>query len=353
MRVAVYPADRYACGHYRCAWPAQMLHQQGADVVVVPPKGQTGIAVRVQDGEIVDGYGPKDVDVIVLQRPARTNAARAVPFLREKGYAVVVDVDDDLSNIHPSNSAFRGMHPRSSPDYNWANVAYACRHATLVTVSTPALAARYASHGRVRLIRNYVPARFLEMPHDPLMETVGWAGSLHSHPGDLDQAAGALARLAREGHELRFVGPSKGVSKKLGVELGEGAFTGNLGFGDWQPAVAERIGVGVAPLADTRFNECKSWLKPLEYSAAGAPWVASDTPEYARIAAMCGAPTASRPRDWYRELKRLLTDEQARVDASGRAREAASKLTIEGHVHEWAEAWEAAYAARRGDVARV
>jgi glycosyltransferase involved in cell wall biosynthesis len=333
----VHPTDSYACGHYRMAWPAEVLYRDGLDVTLVKPRTSTGLGGLMLDGEIT-GLTAPDCDVMVFQRPARRLIADIIPHLRAKGIAVVVDIDDDLERIHPSNPAFKGMHPRLSPDYNWDHVRRSCREATLVTVSTPALAGRYGGHGRVRLLRNYAPARFLDVPHDPAEGSVGWAGSMHSHPDDLGLAAVALSRLAGEGRGLRFVGPDEGVSDLLGAPEGEIEFTGNVELEDWIPQVA-RLGVGVAPLADTTFNEAKSWLKPLEYSAAGVPWVASPTPEYQLLAKACGMPTAARPKDWYCEVRRLLDDEALREDASGRVRTAAAGLTVEAHAHLWAEAW--------------
>jgi hypothetical protein len=216
-------------------------------------------------------------------------------------------------------------------------VRRACQAADLVTVSTPALLARYAPHGRARLLPNFLPA---SAPADgpSAAGSVGWAGSMHSHPDDLDQVASTLARLHREGHRLSFVGPEDDVEEKLGLPAGSAAFTGQLEFDDWLPAVA-RMGVGVAPLADTTFNAAKSWLKPLEYCAAGVPWVASDTVEYRRLARLCGAPTATRPREWYSALKTLLVDAPRRRDLAEACLAAARTLVVDDHAHLWAEAW--------------
>lgn len=346
MKVVVYAVDHFACGHYRSIWPGEALAAQGMDVEVVHQGARSGIAGLKLGGRLASLQAP-ECDVIVLQRAASAMVADFIPALQKMGIAVVVDMDDDLERIHPSNPAFFGMHPTHSSRYNWKHAARACKEASLVTVSTPALLPRYGDHGRVRLLRNYVPQRFLTLEHDTSNAAIGWAGSLHSHPGDLDQTVMALARLSREGHELKFVGPKDGISRKLGVDLPNEAFTGETPLEDWIELVASRLGVGVAPLGDTSFNAAKSWLKPLEYSAAGVPWVASDTPEYRQLAKMCGAPLATKPKQWYRELQLLASNEDLRAQRSGAAREAASQLTIERNCHLWAEAWQAALDAER------
>ncbi len=255
-----------------------------------------------------------------------------------------MDVDDDLTCIDPANPAWAGHHPRRNPDDNWNWLVQACREATLVTCSTPELARRFAPHGRVVVLENCVPAAFLEIEHvdvggtDPL---VGWAGSLHSHPRDLEPV-GTGVRDA--GVRFRVVGPPAGVGEALHVGQVEG--TGDLQLKDWHPAVAE-LDVGIAPLADTKFNRAKSWLKPLEYAALGVPFVASPTPEYERFGRdPCLGLYASRPRDWAAML-RLLKDPGWRVTASDAGRDAVRRLhTVEGNAWRWAEAW--ALAAENG-----
>lgn len=159
-----------------------------------------------------------------------------------------------------------------------------------------------------------------------------------------------MARLVSEGHLLKFVGPMEGLERKLGVDYFNLDCTGELELEEWVPAIAQRIGVGVAPLADTSFNTAKSWLKPLEYSAAGVPWVASDIVEYRRLARICGAPLVTKPRQWYAALKTLLTDRARRIEASQQVREIAKTLTIEKHVHLWADVWMEAVRLERSRV---
>lgn len=343
MRVYCYPADEWGCGSYRVIFVAEALRAQGHDVTLRLPSEGSGLSGLVSAGRrLVRVFAPDDADVMVLQRPTSTILAQAVPKLRERGIAVVVDVDDDLANIHPANPAWAMLHPKRNPLNNWANVALACRQASLVTVSTPALVKRYGAHGRVRVLRNHVPERYLQVPRPPDRErpAVGWPGSLHSHPDDLRPAAGALGRLAREGWPVHVVGSGEGIAREIGTDRYTSA--GVVEFADWPRSVAE-LDVGVAPLADTVFNAAKSWLKPLEMAAVGVPWVASGLPEYAALARLGGGTVARRDRDWWRDLNALLRDDGLRAERSAEAREVAGTLTVEGHAWRWAEAWQAAH----------
>lgn len=352
MIVYVFPADLHGCGHYRMIWPAAVLASQGHDVRIVSPK-QRGSHLQARtdaNGRIVDVGYPPDADIIVLQRITHVHLIRAIELMRERGVAVVIDMDDDLAAIPTENPAFGAMHPKFgvSRDHSWLNTQRACEAASLVTVSTDALLARYAPHGRGRVLRNCVPAGYLEIPHED-SDVVGWGGSVHSHPNDLQVTGSALAQLTREGVKLRIVGPPEGVAAALRLD-GDDSFesTGPRQLlGEWPAALAE-LGVGIAPLADTRFNVSKSWLKPLEKAAVGVPCVMSPRAEYARICDLGIGVLARKPKDWLREVRRLATDGVLRRELSARGREVAGMLTVEGNAWRWLEAWTDALAVERG-----
>jgi hypothetical protein len=282
-----------------------------------------------------------DADVVVFQRITHSRLAQAVAVLRRQGVAVVVDVDDDLTAIHPSNPAWAGLHPRSEGQSmnSWRNLNFACRHATLVTVSTPALLPVYAAHGRGQVLYNYLPSLYDNVPHTD-SDVIGWPASYHSHPNDPEAVGGAVARLVDEGAQFVMRGDSTGAGRAFG--LAQDPEGGGVPIEQWPHAVAE-LGIGIAPLADTRFNASKSWLKPMEMCAAGVPWVASPRAEYRRLHAMGAGILADRPRVWYRELKRLRESSALRQEMSEAGRAVAAQLRLDDHSWRWLDAWQRAY----------
>lgn len=341
-KIYVYPADRWGCGHLRLIWPARAVAALGHDVTVVMPRDRTVAGLDIRgvmgaDGELRDVQVPADADVVVMQRITWRRLAQSVAMMRRQGVAVVVDIDDDLAHVHPKNPAFTSLHPRTPGDHAWRYAFDACRDATMVTVSTDALLPTYAPHGRGRVLRNCVPARYLRFPRvdGPV---VGWAGNVMSHPDDLPVMGGAVARLVGEGATFRVVGAPQGVREALRLPT-EPQGTGDVPVDRWAEEIST-LGIGVAPLSDTRFNRGKSHLKILEYSAAGVPWVASPRAEYQRLHRAHGIGLlAERPRDWYAKLSRLVREPQLRADMSAAGRAAAAALTIEANAWRWAETW--------------
>lgn len=318
-------------------WCGQLLAAAGHDVTVVE---QDRRRVRL----VLEGHTVKDVlvddgvDVVVMQRTTHAFMAQAVSVMRSKGVAVVVDVDDDLSSIHPSNPAWAVHRPGRGP-HSWHNLAQACRDATLVTVSTPALLDVYARHGRGHVLPNYLPDQYYGLPRED-SDVIGWPGSFHSHPNDPEVVGGAVARLVDEGASFVMRGDSSGAGKAFGLAADPPG--GGVSIEEWPRAVAS-LGIGIAPLADTKFNMSKSWLKCAEMSACGVPWVASPRAEYQRLHAMGAGVLADRPRTWYRELKRLRESAALRQELSEAGRAVAEQLRLSQNAWRWAEAWEKAY----------
>jgi glycosyltransferase involved in cell wall biosynthesis len=238
--------------------------------------------------------------------------------------------------VHPSNPSWLMMHPKSRNGHSWHHAAESCQLADLVTVTTDQLARRYGAHGRVRVIPNCVPAEYLTIEHVDSPD-IGWAGSVQTHPDDLQQVGPAIARLVQAGYTFKHVGATEQLAKALGLPRTP-LSTGPVEFARY-PATIAQFGIGIAPLAMTRFNQAKSWLKPLEYAATGVPWVGSPTEDYLKLHGHgCGL-IAERPKDWERLLKRLANDEERRVELSAAGREVAGRWTVEGNAWRWAEAW--------------
>lgn len=351
VKVAVYPDDLGGCGHYRMIWPAEALAAQGADVTVHRPDqpqldgvwedDDTGVPVLV---DIV----PPDADIVVLQRPLRAAWADAVTMLQAHGKLVVVDIDDDFSAIHRRNVSFEHVHPKLSPGRNFQHLRRACAQADLVTVTTHALAQRYGKHGRVSVIPNHVPERYLtvdKIGHDGGLH-VGWTGSIETHPTDLQVTRGEVG-LAVFAADAKFavVGTGSGVRKALAL-VEDPVATGWVDIDDY-PTYMAQLDIGVVPLDDIAFNHGKSCLKGLEFAAVGVPFVASPVEDYVRLAKLGAGVLADRPKRWRSEIERLLRDDDHRAELAARGRATAARLTIEGNAGRWWDAWTGAKARRR------
>lgn len=356
MTVVVYPADRYGCGHHRLIWPAEQLRREGYDVHVVAQENRKLQFVVDQDDNVVDVKIADHVEAIVLQRVTHHYLAQAVQIITAKGIAVIIEIDDDLTSIDPANPAFAALQPsKNKPGaHSWRNLSEACKHASLVTATTPALIDRYAPHGRGRVLPNFLAPHYFGIEHED-SEIIGWPAALPSHPNDPAVVGPAIARLVGEGRRFHVTSVNSGVGKAFGlpddtyVEM----LRAPVDLLDWPQVLADRIGIGIAPLADTKFNAAKSWLKPLELSAVGIPWVGSPSVEYKRLnTAGCGV-LAKTPNDWYKMIRFMLRNEWFRREESEKGRAVARELALEKHAWRWWEAWQDAIAYQRSATPAV
>lgn len=350
MKVYCFPADIHGCGYYRLIWASKQLQQDGYDVEIVwPDQRGRALQAKMRGDQMVDVGIPADADVVVLQRITHRYMVPAISLIRQKGVAVVVDMDDDLTCIHPANPAFQVLHPSGpNPDHSWRNTTLACEAATLVTLSTPALLSVYARKRPGRVLYNCVPRRYLDVPHSD-SDVIGWPGSVHSHPTDLQVMGSAPAQLLREGHRFKIAGPLDGVHAALSVSpSSEIETTGTVKIEEWPLAVSS-LGIAVTPLADSKFNSGKSWLKMSEAAACGVPVVASPRAEYSRLHKLGVGWLARTPAEWKTKLRELATNADARLELAERGREVMKSWTIEKNAWLWWETWVDALHLQRED----
>ena len=356
MRIRLLPADQGACRYYRHEQPARVAALEGHEVHIdshytIGRAANGDVVAAEQETRVIGGQEMVrriEADVVVMQRPAKQRTQELIRLFQAQGIAVVVDVDDDVSCLHPQHPHLAGFNPRLNPDTNFHHLATACRMADLVTVTTPALADRYGQHGRVAVLPNCVPAAMLELPRAGDNRTVGWGGQPAMHPGDLEVTHGGVqAAMDRTGWRFRVVGALEDLPRRLGL-TSEPDATGFLPLGSYHAALTT-LDVGIVPLCDTAFNRAKSRLKGIEYAALGVPFVASPTPEYETLREDgIGLLADDKSKAWRRQLVQLMDDESLRHELAEQGREAIrERHTIETEGWRWIEAWQEAVENRR------
>lgn len=351
FKVYMAVGDKGGSGFYRMLEPARVARQCGVTVEIsnhIPIDGvqhANEIAPRVED--ILT-----DADVLILQRPLLGTFCDVISLAQAKGIACVVELDDDFEHVHENNIAWKSIQPETRKEVNWKWLKKACAMADWVTVSTSALT-RYAPHGRVSVLRNRVPASYLDLPRGARIEggtRVGWTGTLQTHPNDLQVTNGMAWRAIEEANAgFCVIGDGDGIHGPLRIPRNiDIPMTGWVKLEEYMPYVALLLDVGIVPLELTKFNGCKSFLKGLEYASAGIPFVASPTEEYQLLAREGVGTLASKPMDWLKRLRPLLTDDAYREEVG----ETAKKIIQRQYLYEdagelWVNAWRKAIIRRR------
>lgn len=339
LRVLGIMADQGGCGNYRVKHPLLKASRRSGFAATLDEGKDTHVEVCVDDGRVlaVTHKGVpvhEQFDVVHLQRVATSRGIATIEHLQRRGVAVTVDYDDALWCIPPDNAAWAAYNRPSGPTH-WSFARTAASIADWVTTSTEALHRVYARHARGNVIRNTVPAEYVFPVKRRTPKTIGWTGWLSTHPRDLDKA-GEYVR--ESGLSLYVVGDVEAVAKKWRMEP---AGVGSVPYGHDYFRALRAIDVGLVPLHDSPFNRAKSWLKAMEFSAAGCRVVAQDTRENRLLAKMI--PSVLLVGD-KREWRGQIADHAAQAVEPV---EFPPELTTQAYADRWAKAWESAYSRRQ------
>jgi glycosyltransferase involved in cell wall biosynthesis len=345
MRVLLARSGSPGSAYYRVDEPARVIAEASLDVDLVV---QNGIATTMAPGSTADQPLIADVDVqgadvVVLQLPKTAAMLQILRLLQERGVAVVVEMDDLLTGVPFGHMAHRRLVKDGMGD-----IALQCaREADLVTVTTPALLEVYARHGRGVIIPNAIPRRVAELPpayeRDPQDVTIGWAGNVLGHPYDLQEMGSGLQQAldrTRPRSRLLVIGQKWDMRQRLGLSSEPAEVSWIKDVDSYLTQVGELFDIGIAPLRLDRFNACKSWLKPLEYSARGVYCVRARSEEYERLG--LGVP-ARAPKDWAKWISVAVDDADRRRETAAAARERVlAGHLVEHTAEQWVAAWRSA-----------
>ena len=328
LTVGGWLADRDGVGYYRLKVPLDALERRGHAV-------EYDTTLR-----ILPGRRPRS-HVLVGQRVSNEGTSRQ--WLERAGdVRRVFELDDDLLNVDPWSGAARAFYN----DGKLRNrLLENMRSADAITVSTPYLAGvirrEYEVDAPIHVLPNCLEAAVFDLP--PVTQagpmTIGWAGS-DTHAGDFAYVRSALRRFFGRHPGIGFTSMGVDYRHVIGAPWGE--------LRPWTPIWGDPVGymrrldwqVGIAPLAPTQFNRCKSALKALEYAARGMVVIASDVEPYRSFVQHGRTGYLVRQDwEWIDWLEVLAAQPGLRREMGANARELAREWVIDRHI----EKWEAAY----------
>lgn len=262
-----------------------------------------------------------DVDIIIMQRLTHRGLAENMMKAQSLGQKFINDIDDWYWGLDPSNVAFHANHPKTHPDENVNHYKTIISRSDAVLASTRYLGDRIHQwlRGELIVVTNTVDiASFTTRVHaDDGPPIVGWVGSTVHRSRDLETVAGVLRPMSNSGEiRLHHSGDSlqaPSFASRIGVPP-SAVTTLPLVRADHYPSLMV-MDIGIVPLKDTPFNRAKSFIKGLEYAAAGVPFVAQSLDPYLDLAAEGIGRLAKRPVNWIKHLKSLQSAEVRQAEA--------------------------------------
>ena len=332
------PLQPNGCAWYRCKLPADQLAKRGWITALGLPgfSPQNGFGMVIDGGKALHGW-----DIIVFKLLMKREVLEYLPRAMEMGQKIVVDVDDWFEGLSSTNRAYQATDPKANPDDNREIYAEIIQNATAVTTSSPFLYDFYkAKRDNVYLVRNGIDTERWEkrIPRMNHRLRLGWVGATPWRSGDLETLSPwigeyLLSRKMYFHHSGHTENGAPRACDQMGIHENISR-TQPLVPINIYPKLFKEIDIGIVPLNNVPFNHAKSFIKGLEYAAAGVPFVASYSPEYQYLADNGIGRIANNQEEWIYHLDQLR-DIQTRRDEIEHNYEMLKNFSMEARADDW------------------
>lgn len=311
------PLQPNGCGWYRCLLPSRQLKKYGWGTGTGFPgfNEEHGFGLMVENDRAIHGW-----DIIVFKLIMHQKMLDAMYKAKEMGQKIVVDIDDWHDGLDPNNRAYEVTDPEKNPENNRKIYNEIISLADAIIVSTPFLGDYYSQFNpNCYMVRNgidlerWTPRRTIKTTKP----TIGWVGATPWRSRDLESIADWVGKYVTD-NDLRFhhsghvLKDAAWACDQLGISRERSSVLPLVPILEY-PKLFEPIDVGIVALNDVPFNHAKSFIKGLEYVAAGVPFISSYSPEYQLLADNGVGRIARNQDEWQYHLDELR-DPQMRED---------------------------------------
>jgi glycosyltransferase involved in cell wall biosynthesis len=274
-----------------------------------------GLGLLVSEGKAIHGF-----DIVVLKLIMHKKVADFMEKAKSLGQKIIVDIDDHFHGLSESNRAHQATDPEKNPEQNREHYFSIIENSDAIITSTPFLHEFHSKrHGDVRMVRNGIDAERWSHRKDrgSRQPTVGWVGATPWRSNDLESISPFLGKILTD-NKMKFhhSGHTKNAPlahEQLDLNPRICSVEGMRPILEY-PKMFEKIDIGIVPLSDVPFNYAKSYIKGLEYAAAGVPFIASATPEYVFLANHGVGRVARNGDEWGMHISELSSPKNRKTD---------------------------------------
>ena len=335
-----------ACSHYRLFSPAKYLTQEHNINYHVSNNFKLGYPderMPLYQSALLDIY--RKYDTFVFQREFRVNVFEFMKIAQDVGkIRCINEIDDDFESILESSPSYKDTQTAlPKMRYFWA-------HSNVLTCTTEPLKEVLSKYNKnIHVIPNAIDFDYFDpwvkknYERDTII--IGWTGSPY-HFEDIAFIEQYITDVVNKYDNVKFLYAGhfqkrgniqyeffKGIPNDKKIILPSVPIC-------FYPKLLSMIDIGIAPLANNKFNESKSNLKYLEYSALGIPSVCSDIYPYRNTITNGedGFIAGNSFKSWQNALELLINDFPARKTIGEAAREMVyKKFNIKDVVNQWKE----------------
>lgn len=315
---------------------------------------------RTQVGEVISKIGKV---MFMKYVDDWAPVAHLITIKRVFGLKLVIDIDDDLFNIHPDNIASKWHYPGSKKN---EALKFFIKNADHLVVSTPPLASSMSQFGiPITVIPNTIDeaiwkpkkstkeviltefdARYGEIrkvsPQKDRMIRIGWASSAN-HAQDVPVIKEAMRELLEKYDNIEFwiIGYPTDAFKDLGSRVR--LILGTSGYAAYPMFLRNlNLDISIAPIIDDQFNRGKSNIKWMEASMLGLPTVASKVYPYENSIKHSETGFLARnTENWVFYLSKLIENKELRETMGKDAKKAVLKdYNVKNYLEDYTKLFE-------------
>lgn len=272
---------------------------------------------------------------------------------RKEGVKLVMDVDDDIWDIHKDNPASSVYH-RGSPALG--NFTSICNEVDYITTTN-----EYLKHvimnntnktaDRIKVFPNYIDLQIYKyvspFKDDGQIQLLHYGSSTHANDLDDHQFFQGVDRIMREYPNVTLKTISGVFIPKFRERWGQ-RYSIAFGAQDLYKWVDEKFprymsgtDILVVPLVNDVYNKCKSQIKWLEASSTKIPGVWADIRQYQEVVDGTNGLLAEKDKDWYKGIKTLIDDKDKRKRFGEQAyKDVKEKWQLQDHLQEYYDFFE-------------
>ena len=334
------PLEPNGCAWYRCILPSRELKNHEWETGVGFPgwNDQHGFGMLIPGDRAIHGW-----DIIIFKLIMLKNIAEKREEAQKLGQKIVVDIDDWFEGLEKTNLAYTMTDPEKNSENNRDHYLDIIYNADAIITSTPFLYDFYKNEKGMKnvfMVRNGIdlPRWKQRRDHSLGLPTVGWVGATPWRSKDLETMQPWFAQFLEKNH-LKFhhsgnIKNANAAADQLGIPRSVKTTKEPMKVISQYPELFRKVDIGIVPLNNIGFNHAKSTIKGLEYAAAGVPFIASYSPEYALLEEKGVGRVANNPQEWMAHLEELL-DPRVRKQDVERNLENLKSQTMEARGQDW------------------
>lgn len=332
--------SEYNCSWWRCASPVRALLQAGetAGLIRIEEWGQqTEMAKKLTE----------ESDIVFVQRNLFGNIIESIVEWRAKGKRIVIDLDDAYglmeegtgspsfefwinARVKLDDGSYQLMNPKPFEYLKWG-----VKLAGAVSSPSKVICDDWSAYAKTHWFPNFIDQDLYkrhQVHHPEGKIFIGWGGSAtHLQSWKMSGVAEAMAQIITEFPEvqLMLLGDPR-VQKIIKVPPSRKIVLGWCPHSMFSERLS-RIDIGIAPLAG-EYDRRRSWLKSLEYTTMGIPWIGTDWEPNRDLAPNTGLLVENTPEEWYKGLKFYVTHLKEMQWAATENMKIAQEYTIQNNV---------------------